>query len=108
MLVDAHDPSHQTRLPRMILGLCALVPVASLAILPFMEGAARAGMGYFSLLWTGLLVLVFGGWMVKTQGVPLDRKVAWGFAFVLLAPITLPLYWYRHVWNAPVARVRHA
>ena len=75
-----------------IIGLWATITVLLWAW--YAEENRSSDMADILLMWTGLLVLVFGGWMVKTQGVPLDRKVAWGFAFVLLAPITLPLYWY--------------
>ena len=107
MLVDAHDPTHQKRFPRVVIGAVALVPLASLVALLLTEGSTRMAIGYFSLLWTGLLVVVFGGWMMKGAGFSLDRKIAWAFAFILAAPLTLPLYWYRHVWNAPVGRVQH-
>ncbi len=104
---DAHDPTHQTRLPRLILGLVALVPFVSLVMALVADGATRAALGYFHVLWTALLVLIFGTWMVKNPTLTLDRKLAWGFFFVLIAPLALPLYWRRHVWRAPTSTVTH-
>ena len=107
-LKNAHSPIHQSALPRLLLGGIALVPAASLVAFFLTEGATAMGIGYFNILWTGLLMLIFGGWMLKSGRFSLDRKVAWVFAWILAAPLTLPLYWYRHVWNAPEAQLTHA
>ena len=104
----AHDPTHQSRMPRLVLGLVAVVPAISLVLALSTDGATQVAIGYLNILWTALLMLVFGGWMIRTAGFSLDRKIAWAFAFILAAPITLPLYWYLHVWKAPTARVVHA
>lgn len=107
-LKNAHSPIHQSALPRLVLGIIALVPAASLIAVAVTEDATRMAFGYFNILWTGLLMLVFGGWMVKSGRFSTDRKIAWVFGWILAAPITLPLYWYRHVWNAPEAQLTHA
>jgi len=107
-LQNAHSPIHQSTFPRLLLGVVALVPAVSLAAALLADGATRMALGYFNILWTGLLMLVFGGWMVKSGRFSTDRKLAWVFSWILAAPITLPLYWVRHVWNAPKAQLTHA
>ncbi len=107
-LENAHSPIHQSTFPRLLLGAIALVPAASLIAALATEGATRMAFGYFNILWTGLLMLVFGGWMLKSGRFSTDRKVAWVFSWILAAPISLPLYWYRHVWHAPEAQLTHA
>jgi hypothetical protein len=106
-LENAHSPIHQSWLPRLVLGAIALVPALSFLMALTAEGARQVALGYFNILWTGLLILVFGGWMIRSGRFSLDRKIAWVFAWLLAAPISLPLYWYRHVWNAPEAQVVH-
>ncbi|MBO6937864.1 MAG: hypothetical protein JJ863_23045 [Deltaproteobacteria bacterium] len=107
-LQNAHAPIHQSSLPRLVLGAVALVPAASLIAALLTEGATRMALGYFNILWTGLLMLVFGGWMLKSGRFSLERKIAWVFSWILAAPLSLPLYWYRHVWHAPQGHVTHA
>jgi len=106
-LENAHAPVHQSSLPRLVLGVISIIPAISLVMALVAEGSERAGLGYFNLLWTGLLILVFGGWMVRSGRFSLEQKIAWVFSWILAAPITLPLYWFRHVWNAPEAQVVH-
>jgi len=93
--------------PRLLLGTIALVPAISLIMALAAEGPEQAGLAYFNILWTGLLILVFGGWMMSSKRFNLSQRFAWVFSWILAAPITLPLYWYRHVWNAPEAQVVH-
>jgi len=104
---DANSPVHQSAIPRLLLGLIALVPAASFVAFLVAEGPRQMAFGYFNVLWTALLALIFGGWMVKSGRFSFERKFAWVFSWVVAPPITLPLYWYRHVWNAPEAQVVH-
>lgn len=106
-LKDAHAPVHQNRFPRLVLGLVALVPAISFVAALVSDGATQMGFAYLNLLWTGLLAIVFSGWMIRSGRFRLEQKIAWVFGFVVAPPITLPLYWYRHVWNAPEAQVTH-
>lgn len=106
-LKNAHAPIHQSAIPRLLLGTISLVPAISLVMALSAEGPDQAALGYFNILWTGLLILVFGGWMVSSKRFSLSQRFAWVFSFLVAAPITLPLYWYRHVWNAPEAQVVH-
>lgn len=106
-LRDAHAPVHQSRLPRLVFGAIALVPAVSLGAALGAEGAEQVALGFFNVLWTGLLMLMFGGWMVTSRRFSSGQRLGWIFAFVLAAPLSLPLYWYRHVWQAPEAQVVH-
>ncbi len=106
-LENDHSPIHQSTLPRLVLGAISLVPAISFVMALAAEGARQVALGYFNVLWTGLLILVYGGWMLRSGRFSLDRKIAWVFAWLLAAPISLPLYWYRHVWKAPKAQLTH-
>jgi len=104
---DAHSPVYQSTLPRLVLGLIALVPAASLIAAFQSQGATQMGYAYFNILWTGLLALTFSSWMFGSGRFSSEQKLAWIFSWIAMPPLTLPLYWYRHVWNAPEAAVTH-
>jgi len=106
-LANAHAPVHQSWLPRLVLGAIAIVPAISLVMALNAQGSEQAALGFFNILWTGLLMLVFGGWMVASKRFASGQKLAWVFVWLLAAPITLPLYWYRHVWGASKAQLIH-
>lgn len=106
-LTSAHAPVHQSALPRLVLGLIALMPAVSFIAALQAEGAAQMGYAYFNVLWTGLLALTFSGWMFASGRFSKEQKFAWVFSWIVMPPLSLPLYWFRHVWNAPEATVTH-
>jgi len=106
-LANAHAPVHQSWIPRLVLGAVALVPAISLVMALDAQGSDQVALGYFNILWTGLLMLVFGGWMMASKRFASGQKLAWIFAWLLAAPVALPLYWYRHIWQAPKAELVH-
>lgn len=47
-----------------------------------------------------LLLLLLYAWMaLRNPGMRAFDRVAWVFAMMFLYPLTLPIFWYLHVWR---------
>ena len=107
-----YSPDVMHRSSRLFLGLPTFVPlVLSVAILaidlsrpalgsePQMSATGLLQILMFLVLF--MLWLFYFAYMLKNRALGASSKVMWSVAFVLAAPIALPLYWYWYVWKEP-------
>ncbi|MFW6049959.1 MAG: hypothetical protein ACODAU_02225 [Myxococcota bacterium] len=107
---SAHEPSRHTRPStqgrgtRALLGLLAFLPLALVVAAGVFASTPEGGAGtmlYGAVLLMFLLVLFFGAFVINNRRIPGQHKVGWAASFLLIGPVTIPLYWYIHVWHAP-------
>ncbi len=100
---------------RAALGLLSAIafiaPVALLSAIVTSHGNATAdnrllGMGVAMVVFHALLVLFFISFVRQNPRIH-GQQTLWLGGLLLAAPITLPAYWWMHIWNAPVVGNRH-
>ena len=103
---EPHLPRFQRAGARLLLGLCSVVPLGGLvAILAYgPERPLSIAMGFGVLLWTALMIAMFGGYAFRNPRLAPQTRRAWLFLMVIGAPLTLPVYWAKHVWSPPYRR----
>lgn len=111
-LEEPHAAEHLSPGTRAVWGIVSFVPLVSGAAFLGALGTGAAdpmviGLGFFTLLWTGLALLFFGNRLFKLP-MRSEKRMTWGMALVALAPLALPAFWYRYIWSAPTARTTHA
>jgi hypothetical protein len=57
-------------------------------------GGILVGLGFF-------LMVIYGGLMGNNPRIPADARILWYVAFTFIGPISLPTYWFVHIWPAP-------
>jgi hypothetical protein len=61
---------------------------------------ALGGATYAMLVFHVLLAFVVGAFVMQNPRIEGLRTI-WLFGLVLAPPLTIPMYWWAHVWNAP-------
>ena len=64
---------------------------------------AAAGLGVLTILWTGFIAIMMAGFVMSSKAMPSLEKAGWLLSFLFFAPLALPCFWLRHIWEAPVA-----
>ena len=92
---------------RYVLGLVSLLPAffLSLAILSRMVDLSHEVrhltwmplLGIYGLIGSNLAVIFFVALALKNRYLDPMQRLAWAIVNVFLAPIALPIFWYRHV-----------
>jgi hypothetical protein len=58
-------------------------------------GGIQVGMGFF-------LMVIYGGLVGHNPRLNDAGRMIWFMSFAIIGPISLPAYWFIHVWPAPV------
>jgi hypothetical protein len=94
---------------RAALGLLAAIAAAwPIFLIVLAVGAAGipslapllGGATYAMVVFHVLSAFVFGAFVVQNPRIECLRTI-WLFGLVLTPPLTIPAYWWAHVWNAP-------
>jgi len=49
------------------------------------------------------ICLIFSAIALASRSMPVGHRVAWVFLFLFFYPISMPAFWWLHVWRAPRA-----
>lgn len=105
-----HAPPRMSRAARFAVGVVAFGPLIGLAaaLSAGLESAAGLGIAIGTLFWSTMALFLFGGYLLggcRFSGV---QQAGWSLAFLFAAPLSLPLFWFRHVLGAPRRPVHRA
>jgi len=56
-------------------------------------GGIAVGLGFF-------LMVIYGGLVGNNRRLGPDAKIVWFMLFASIGPVSLPVYWFMHVWPA--------
>ena len=55
---------------------------------------------FFMYLYTGLLLAFYLIHLFGNKGISKENKAFWAFLLIFGSVLTMPLYWYLHVWRS--------
>ncbi len=94
---------------RAALGVLAAASLASPFVLSWLAawmsvdpriGSALAFAAYAALVFNALLTIVFSSFVMANPRI-YGLRTFWLIGLIAAPPLTLPIYWWTHVWNAP-------
>jgi len=47
------------------------------------------------------ILVIFSGIALGLKSMPVVHRVAWVFGFLFFYPVSLPAFWWLHIWRAP-------
>jgi len=108
-LRDPHAPRYLHPLTRFLLGATATGPLIFLIAMVATGPATPQGMmlGLIALLWAAMLLFGFTAMVFNNPRLSGTQRWTWSLAFLVAAPIALPMYWARHVLPAPKSELQH-
>ena len=103
------DTAHWPTRRRVGFGILALMPTTlligalGLGVANFLAPRAEiitdlaAVLAYVHVVSQGIVVLIFGHLLFDHEDFDLTDKVWWGAAFLLAAPVSIPIFWVLHI-----------
>ena len=95
-----------------VLSLIALIiPLVLLAVALLTPGSDAVdtqllGGSFGMFIFHGLLVLFFVSFVIQNPRIEQERAL-WIAGLLFAAPLTLPIYWWKHIWKAPFVGRHH-
>ncbi|WP_157560500.1 hypothetical protein [Hydrogenivirga sp. 128-5-R1-1] len=106
-----------TKGQRLALGLASLIPLLYLLVVVltplrvvFTSDPASpdapdwflyfTAFHFFMYLYTGLLFAFYVIHLLGNRELSKERKALWAFAFLFFSVLSMPLYWYLHIWRS--------
>jgi len=78
----------------------ALLSLAAWTVAEPKIGSVLALASYATLIFYALLTVVFASFVIDNPRI-YGLRTIWLIGLITAPPLTLPIYWWTHVWNAP-------
>jgi len=101
------------KLLALILLAVTLLPIANIlysianlhqSVFDAASGGSSQELGTIQLIMVALLIVAYLILLLKSEGVPNDKKMLWAIALIVFNVLAMVVFWFHYIWKQPEYR----